>query len=102
MNNKLEFFQDKDCTIVLQDLGETESGESKKINFYVKNIGDTRLRQIELKVSFPNVTNIEINFPSTMNPGEVVPGSLTWHPPNHTEGEVNGNLTIVARSIGKI
>lgn len=97
---RLMFFTDKECTTPFTTLGENEAGEPKHINFFVKNVSGNKIRNINFEITFPNITNVQINFPTIMTPGMVVGGSFIWHPPNNMEGEISGTLKASAQSIG--
>jgi hypothetical protein len=97
MAAQIEFYEDANGTKPLgTDLGVGIIGRERVI--YAKNIGDTYLRDISIKISYPHMQGLDI---FDLAPGETKP-AISWNPPaGIDEQEFKGNISVNAISYVK-
>lgn len=97
MSAQIEFFEDVNGTKPLtKDFGIAIIGKERTI--YIKNIGDTYLKEVKIEASFIHMKGLEID---EIAPGETKP-AIRWSPPSGMEEQpFEGNITVKAISYRK-
>ncbi len=93
----IEFYEDINGTRPLsKDFGIAIIGKERTI--YMKNIGDTYLKEVNIEVDFLYMKGLQI---PDIAPGEIKP-AIKWNPPNGMEEQpFEGNITVKAISYRK-
>lgn len=93
MAAKIEIFTDDSCTELLGSFGHVDI--ETPFEFYIKNTGTTRLIDIALESTVPDVE--VITHVTTLDPGEIGTGAIYWE---GEEGPRDGEIKTKAMSVG--
>lgn len=97
----IDVFIDKEGKHKLTNLGTVDVGETKEIPIFLINIGTTTLIDLKIEHSFEDA-QLHIDMPRLLKAGEVIEGKILWTPEEEKlEGEKNGSISVMAKSIGK-